>query len=187
MHSEWWSVESSAGEEYVHICSFWSCDGPRPLSWWGRGQMTSSSFMSPLASLQHGEAFTFLSLTAHGELWYIDWQLVWAIPVVCVTAKTCLMMGLFMVTVAVISSIKPFRWRCSCFRKSLVIQKWSAFWCDFLTSLTKVERASDITQAANSKTSLLFMNQCWLCNVVTVPPGFGPQYCLHMLLLFVMP
>lgn len=134
-----------------------------------------------------GEAFTFLRLTAHGELWYIDWQLVWVIPVVCVTAETYLMMDRFMVTVAVISSIKPFRWICFYSQKSLVVQKWLAFWCDFLTSLTKVKRALDIAQAANSKTSLSFMNQCWLCNVVTVPPGFAPQYCLHMLLLFVVP
>lgn len=92
-------------------------------------------------------------------------------------------------TAAVVSYTEPFRWINFSFLKSFVVQKWSAFWSDFLNSLTKVKRTLDVTQAAVSKNSLLFMNQCCLYNVVvTVPPGFAPQYCLCMLLLlFVMP
>lgn len=82
----------------------------------------------------------------------------------------------------------PFRWINSSFLKSFIVQKCSAFWNDFLNSLTKVKRTLDVTQAAVSKNSLFFMNWCCLYNVVvTVPPGFAPQYCLCMLLLFVMP
>lgn len=46
---------------------------------------------------------------------------------------------------------------------------------------------TDITQAAVSKNSLLFMNQRCLYNVaVADSPGSAPQCCLHMLLLFAM-
>lgn len=46
---------------------------------------------------------------------------------------------------------------------------------------------TDITQAAVLKNFLLFMNQRCLYNVVVDSPGFAPQCCLHMLLLFALP
>lgn len=46
---------------------------------------------------------------------------------------------------------------------------------------------TDITQAAVLKNFLLFMNQSCLYNVVVDSPGFAPQCCLHMLLLFALP
>lgn len=106
-----------------------------------------------------------------------------------VSPSVLLQLHCFTGTAAVVSYTEPFRWINYSFLKSLVVQKWSAFWSDFLNSLTKVKRTLDVTQAAVSKNSLLFMNWCCLYNVVvTVPPGFAPQYCLCMLLLlFVMP
>lgn len=105
-----------------------------------------------------------------------------------VSPSVLLQLRCFTGTAAVVSCTEPFGWINSSFLKSFVVQKCSAFWSDFLNSLTKVKRTLDVTQAAVSKNSLLFMNRCCLHNVVvTVPPGFAPQYCLCMLLLFVMP
>jgi len=75
-----WMVKCSVSSRWgAHMCSFQSCDGTRPLWWWGRGQVASSSFMSPLLLQPSGEAFAFLNMTAHRGLWCIDWQLLWVV------------------------------------------------------------------------------------------------------------
>lgn len=166
----------------VRTCSFWSCGGPNPLTWWGRGQITSSRFMSSLVSPQC--IWWGFHLSEYGSTWgALDW---WTTTLsgtcaelVCIAAETGLTTAHFTATAALVSYIKHFRWNSSCFQKSVVVQKQSAFRSDFLNSLTKVKRALDITQAAVSKNSLLSVNQCCLYNVVvTVPPGFAPPVLL---------